>query len=407
MAGAKLETTRHSGIFKRDGARGTTYVVVYRDASGRQRKETAATLEDARKVKRRREGGDTHAAGRLTFAEYAREWVERHPVRESTREDYRRHLDGWLIPFVGEKRKLADVSPLLVNQLVAHLRAVEKPRAKRAGRSEPLADSTIASILKPLRACMGQAVREGLIAHNPTRDLHLRRRETIDDEDAEDVRALTHEQLAAFLALVPERHRLMFRFLAVTGLRVSELFALQWRHLHLDGSAPHVAIRRAYVRGRLEPPKTRHGRRKVPLPHQLVVELRAWHAQTEWPRDEDLVFPSMTGGPHNYGNLRHRVLVPTGQEAGVPWVTFHTFRHTVASLLFDQGRNPKQVQRWLGHHSAAFTLETYVHLLSDDLDEPLELPKGGNKGATSPRLGRPDSDAPESENACNPTGLSS
>ena len=50
-----------------------------------------------------------------------------------------------------------------------------------------------------------------------------------------------------------------------------------------------------------------------------------------------------------------------------------------------KGRNAKQVQRWLGHHSAAFTLETYIHLLSDELDAPLELPaetEGGNKGAT-------------------------
>jgi integrase len=31
-----------------------------------------------------------------------------------------------------------------------------------------------------------------------------------------------------------------------------------------------------------------------------------------------------------------------------------------------------QVQRWLGHHSASFTLDTYVHLLDNDLGEPLQ-----------------------------------
>jgi hypothetical protein len=45
-----------------------------------------------------------------------------------------------------------------------------------------------------------------------------------------------------------------------------------------------------------------------------------------------------------------------------------------ASMLFEHGGNAKHVQRWLGHHSEAFTLATYVHLLSDELDEPLELP---------------------------------
>jgi integrase len=43
-------------------------------------------------------------------------------------------------------------------------------------------------------------------------------------------------------------------------------------------------------------------------------------------------------------------------------------------MLFAEGRNVKQVQKWLGHHSASFTLDTYVHLLSDELAEPLELP---------------------------------
>jgi integrase len=49
------------------------------------------------------------------------------------------------------------------------------------------------------------------------------------------------------------------------------------------------------------------------------------------------------------------------------------FRHTCASLLFERGANVKAVQRWLGHHSPSFTLDTYVHLLSDDIGQPLEL----------------------------------
>jgi integrase len=262
MAGAPLVKTTTSGIYRREGDRGTRYVVIYRDRDGKQRKETARTLDEARALKRRREGGETNAAGRLTFAAYAREWVERHPARDTTRSDYRRHLERWLVPFIGESTKLADVSPLLVNRLVGHLRAAE-------GRSGPLADSTVETILKPLRACMGQAVREGLIPTNPTRDMKLAKRETIDDEDMERVRALTADQLATFLAIAPERHRLMFRFMAATGLRISEVFALEWRHLELDGKA-HVKVRRAIVRGKVEPPKTRHGRRDVPLPSSLV-----------------------------------------------------------------------------------------------------------------------------------------
>ncbi len=49
------------------------------------------------------------------------------------------------------------------------------------------------------------------------------------------------------------------------------------------------------------------------------------------------------------------------------WGGFHTFRHTCATTLFRSGLNAKQVQVWLGHHSPAFTLGTYVHFLDDDL----------------------------------------
>ena len=39
-------------------------------------------------------------------------------------------------------------------------------------------------------------------------------------------------------------------------------------------------------------------------------------------------------------------------------------------MLFRNGLNAKQVQMWLGHHSPAFTLAVYVHLLTDDLPDP-------------------------------------
>jgi hypothetical protein len=54
-------------------------------------------------------------------------------------------------------------------------------------------------------------------------------------------------------------------------------------------------------------------------------------------------------------------------------------------MLFERGANPKQVQILLGHHSASFTLNTYVHLMGGDLGEPLSLGEelsGATAGAT-------------------------
>ena len=38
-------------------------------------------------------------------------------------------------------------------------------------------------------------------------------------------------------------------------------------------------------------------------------------------------------------------------------------------MLFRHGLNAKQVQGWLGHRAASFTIDTYIHLLDDDLPE--------------------------------------
>jgi integrase len=176
-----------------------------------------------------------------------------------------------------------------------------------------------------------------------------------------------------FLRVVDHRHRLMFELLAATGLRVSELVGLQWQHLQLDGSSPHVKIRRAIVEGVVGPPKSRHARRNVPISFELVRALRERHALTEWPRDEDPVFASRTGTPYRPNNLIRRTLKPAAEEAGAPWAGFHAFRHTCASMLIAEGRNVVQVQRWLGHHSPAFTLSTYAHLMDGDLGEPLAI----------------------------------
>jgi hypothetical protein len=49
----------------------------------------------------------------------------------------------------------------------------------------------------------------------------------------------------------------------------------------------------------------------------------------------------------------------------------HQLRHHFASLLLRGGVDIKRVQEWLGHHSAAFTLDIYGHLMPDDHEASL------------------------------------
>jgi integrase len=403
---AKRVKTPTPGVYKRGGR----YVAIYRDAEGRQREESAGTLDEARRLKRGRsaavDSGEFHAASRVKLRDYAEEWIERYQgrgrrgFRESTREDYRRDLRRYVLPYFDGKlrRRVEQVTPRDIAAFVSWLCdadeqgrrvAVEKREtmAKRDGvapntlplESRPvhLADATVRRILSPLRACLSSALAEGLIRTNPTVGVALPARDeqrAIDegtDVDEQDIKALTTVELGAFLLVCPERWQTFFRLLSATGLRVSEAFALRWRDFDFDGSDPQLRVRRAYVRGRFGPPKSKYGKRSIPIDHALVVELRGRREAAEWSDDDNLVFPASNGEPLRQENVRRRVLDPTAQEAGVPWAGFHAFRHTCATRLFAAGRNAVQVQRWLGHHSPAFTLATYVHLLDDDLGGPL------------------------------------
>jgi lipopolysaccharide export LptBFGC system permease protein LptF len=116
---ATMEKTRHPGIYKR----GTRYVVVYRGADGKQRKEAVRTIDEARKLKSARSTdvarGEFHPQSRERFREYAEAWVERYQgtgrrgFREGTRDDYRRLLREFAYPFFDERRrrKLSEVNP--------------------------------------------------------------------------------------------------------------------------------------------------------------------------------------------------------------------------------------------------------------------------------------------------------
>lgn len=407
---APLEKTKTPGIFKR----GSRYVFSYR-VQGKQHWESCRTLEDARNAKSARitdiGRGEFEQRSRITLHAYAGEWIDRYQgrgrrgFRENTRDEYKRVLDQYVLAYFPERTRLTDVTPSNVATFVGWLcdekaqgkRDAERRRALEAAKLKvapgtlkladtkvALADSTIRNILAPLRACLATAVREGLIRSNPARDVDLPNRPTAEDSENEDVRAMSTKDLATLLELTPERWRVFFTFLASTGLRISEAVALQWRHLELDGSTPHVSVRRAYVRGRMGPPKSRHSRREIPLDQAFALALRQLRKDSEWPGDDDLVWPASNGALMSQGNLRRRVLKPVREEACLEWVGFHSFRHTCASMLFAQGRNAVQVQRWLGHHSAAFTLATYVHLLDGDIGEPLLLTAVSDTGTVSP-----------------------
>jgi len=189
-----------------------------------------------------------------------------------------------------------------------------------------------------------------------------------------------------------------------TGVRMGELFGLQWGDL--DFNSRFLEVRRNITRGRIETPKSGQLRR-VDMSKQLseaLQELRKRRKvlyfnvrseaeklrtngtdEAEIPKfvgrklnrsaqfvrsvlqcDGEMpswVFINDEGEPHEQNNFRKRVFAGLLTKAEIRQVRFHDLRHSFASLLLQQGESLTYVKEQMGHHSIQVTVDIYGHLI--------------------------------------------
>lgn len=152
-----------------------------------------------------------------------------------------------------------------------------------------------------------------------------------------------------------------------TGLRESELLGLRWSDIDLQTG--YVQVRRSYRSGAFYNTKTKASRRSVPIPYNLLTELKTW--QNSCPKnaagDLDLVFPTGAGAPENPSNPLNRGFYPALRRAGLRRIRFHDLQHTYASRLIDNGESPKVIQALLAHSSIQVTFDVYGHLFKSSM----------------------------------------
>ncbi|MFR9854509.1 tyrosine-type recombinase/integrase [Corynebacterium striatum] len=107
--------------------------------------------------------------------------------------------------------------------------------------------------------------------------------------------------------------------------------------------------------------------------NQQVMDMLVRRSQMNWPdNSQGLVFPNSLGHIWQRGyatkELR-RVLDP----AGLSWVTFHTFRKTVATRLDEAGLTAREIADQLGHEQPSMTTDVYMgrKVVSEKVIDPL------------------------------------
>ena len=370
-------TRRVSGLYERRLADGS---VVYDAAlrlggKGRRHRLEATTKTDAinelRAIQVDHARGEPHRSAALspTLAEVAADWLAHLESRVGDRDArrrysartvalYRQRLDRHVVPALGTC-PVANVTVADVRRLV--------DRLGRAG----LAPGTVTSVVNIVSGLFRFAVKGGLAARNPVRDLDRDDRPGV--ARLTEPRYLTAAEVEALLDKTSNVFRPVAAACAFAGLRVSEALGLRWRDVDFTASTLTISGQLGDDGTRV-PTKTRASAATVPLLPALARELRE-HRSRQASGDlrlvhaDTLVFTTARGKPQSRRNALRAVhaagdaagLNPEGrQPAGL-----HDLRHSFVALALAAGLSLAEAATLARHANARVTAQVYAGLADD------------------------------------------
>lgn len=372
----------------------------WREPSGKQRSKTFATKREAltflAQAETSKSGGvyvSPHA-GRTLFGDHARAWMDSWNNEATTVARDTSIMRTHVLPKWGGWQ-LGKIDHMSVQAWVTELTRTT------------LARSTVAECKRLTSGVLRSAVRNRLIGHNPADDVKVPRRRV---HDTDDKIATRREVRDMILPATPDRYRALVATAAFSGLRWGEVIALCMDAVDLDAGNLQVIRTVIEVAGStsFKPyPKSRAGRRTVPLPAWVVSEIRAHLERYPAEGPARMLFTNEAGGALRRTLFRARIWRPTLVRAGLlghlerngdrfeaTWtgragdahttiwererdavteiarnqfggLTFHDLRHSYGTWLADDGVPVNKLQRVMGHENVTTTLKFYVRKTED------------------------------------------
>lgn len=345
----------------------TVYEVRWRepqdDGTIRRRAKTYRTSDDAedalRDIARAKRDGRFTPSPRQTVQQVVDAWMERGKAKwkASTYATY-------------QQRAKRHVYPRLGGQIIESLTTPQLQGWVDSLRRSGLDASTIEGAVQVLVRSLNEAVRIGLLPHNPASGLSR------PPVKIKQIPTWTTDEVRHFMDAIggDPFWRALYLFALNTGARPGEVRAVQWQDV--DRHRGLVRIRRTMTKdaeGRVViGDTTKTGRhRAVALPRIVFDALATWRdAQmrrrddaSEW-HDLDLIFDRGDGLYLPLTTWQHHHERFT-RMAGVRHITPHQLRHTNATLDLEAGISPKIVAERLGHRNIQTTLDRYSHVSID------------------------------------------
>ena len=283
----------------------------------------------------------------LTFKEIASHWEDekRAYVKRSTLSIYSVHLRKHLLPSFGERTSLSenDVQSFVNEKL-----------------QSGLLPKTIKDILVVLHMILLHAAKyfgweyRPMDIHFPTPRVH---------PHLQVLSLAQQKRLMHYLFENFSYFNLGLSLCLETGLRIGEICALTWGDIDLDAGVVHITktIQRIYLGQRkteviVDTPKTAHSYRDIPLPANLITQLKPLKRQAT-DRHYVLTNDACPLEPGPYRNYFKRLM----KRLGFPPIRFHALRHSFATRCIECGCDYKTVSALLGHANINTTLNLYVH----------------------------------------------
>lgn len=268
-----------------------------------------------------------------TVEAYLETWLEgqRKHLKASTFNGYRKIVDHQLVPWFGDK-VLSDVKRKDVREKLDEIESGNK---------------TLANIQSVLRKAFDDAVEAEIVDSNPLAGWRYARKEA--PKETDEVDPFTAEEQKLILANLDGQGRNLIQFALWTGLRTSELVALDWGDI--DWVRGQVRVTRALTQAanEAEATKTTSGRRDVKLLGPAREALEAQKAFTLLKGGE--VFQNPRTGERWEGDqpIRKTLWTRALTKAGVRYRRPYQTRHTYASMMLSAGEHPMWVARQMGH----------------------------------------------------------
>jgi len=295
------------------------------------------------------------SSGDLTIQKYLNKWLEekRPTISSSTYAGYKKTINVLIKEF--GNTLLFELSRQEVLKWVKTLSCSNK---------------RLSNILSPFRCALADAKSDELIKDNPLEGLSYRRKERpkktlIDPFNAKEQRMI--------LAELSGQAKNLFEFAFWTGLRTSELVALEWSDIDLNRKTVTIIKALTQSANEAETTKTKSGIRDVKL---LTPAINSLNNQKQFMSKKypNIFLNPQTNKPwEGDAPIRKTVWIHALKRSTVRYRKPYQTRHTYASMMLSAGEPLAWVSNQLGHANVHYTAQKYATWIPD------EHPEIGNK----------------------------